>query len=316
MNTSEIETVLRAAPGPKPPAGLKARLIEQAPRYETRRESKLSRPPPSGSWLRRWWPALAPAGVSLACAAVLTVQQMEIGDLEQTLQALAPSRASREGAPDKLQLEPPAAARTAPAAAGPQEIKRLEQLVAQLTAEIARLEQMRAENQKLRAQLATPGGSFTAEEAADVAKMQERARLIGCINNLKQLGLASRLWANDNHDVYPPNVLCMSNEMATPKILVCPADTGRQPAADWSSFTSASTSYEYLMPGGSDHEPTRVLFRCPIHGNIGLADGSVQGEVARKHPEWLVERAGKIYMEPKAVKVEQYDQLPPENSKP
>ena len=25
------------------------------------------------------------------------------------------------------------------------------------------------------------------------------------------------------------------------------------------------------------HEPTRVLFRCPIHGHVGLCDGSVQG---------------------------------------
>jgi hypothetical protein len=43
----------------------------------------------------------------------------------------------------------------------------------------------------------------------------------------------------------PPSVLSMSNELSSTKILVCPADTGRQAALDWSTFTMAACSYEH-----------------------------------------------------------------------
>src|SRR5205814_520043 len=33
-----------------------------------------------------------------------------------------------------------------------------------------------------------------------------RAQRINCINNLKQIGLAYRVWAGDNNDKYPPSV--------------------------------------------------------------------------------------------------------------
>ena len=91
----------------------------------------------------------------------------------------------------------------------------------------------------------------------------------------------------------------MSNELNTPKILVCPADTNRPVAKNWETFSTANLSYEYLAPSVAniDLEPLRVLSRCPIHGHIGLCDGSVQSEVTRNHPEWLIERDGKLYME-------------------
>ena len=132
-------------------------------------------------------------------------------------------------------------------------------------------------------------------------KGRERALSIACVNNLKQFGLAVRTWALDENDAQPPNVLCMSNELSTPKILVCPAETSRQVATDWSVFTPANCSYEYLVTSGTnvaDTEPTRVLSRCPVHGHIGLCDGSVQGNVAKEHPDWLVRRNGGLYFEP------------------
>jgi hypothetical protein len=91
----------------------------------------------------------------------------------------------------------------------------------------------------------------------------------------------------------------MSNELNTPKILVCPADTNRPVAKNWESFTTANLSYEYLTPSATngEAEPQRVLCRCPIHGHIGLCDGSVQSSVVKNHPEWLIERDGKLYME-------------------
>src|SRR5919106_6850190 len=39
-----------------------------------------------------------------------------------------------------------------------------------------------------------------------LARAKEKARKISCTNNLRQTGLAFRIWANDNGDRYPMSV--------------------------------------------------------------------------------------------------------------
>ncbi len=71
------------------------------------------------------------------------------------------------------------------------------------------------------------------------------AQMIACTNNIKQIGLAARIFANDHRDRFPmevpvneggtkefagfgvvvPHFLVMSNELSVPKLLTCPADT-------------------------------------------------------------------------------------------
>jgi hypothetical protein len=283
---------LRKAPGFTPPAGLRERLIEQIPGKET-----LSRPsiikPASGGWLRRWWPALAPAAVSVACAVVLTAQQGKIRELKANIQTLSQASATESVEPRNRVAAPVDAS-----AEIEQEINRLKELAERLKVEIGQLQQLQTENVKLRAQIAAPPELELTPEF--LAKAEERKLSIECVNRLKQFGLAVRVWALDNNDSNPPNVLSMSNELSTPKILVCPADTNRPVAADWSSFTMANCSYEFLVPDEKDpaREPQRVSVRCPIHGHIGLCDGSVMSKVAKDHADWLVERGGKIYYAP------------------
>jgi len=295
----EIENVLRAAPRPTPPAGLKERLIAQVrlPAVTPASQTSARQPAPAG-WPRRWWPVLAPAAVSLACAVGLTLQQVEIRNLKRAIQDL-----SREPVAKRSAITPPAVG-TNDASAGAdatartqQEIERLKALASQLAAEVTQLEQIRTENTNLRAQLeAPPAGFLTSDETEALTKAKERAESIACINNLKQLGLSVKVWAIDNQDISPPNILDMTNEMSTPKILACPADHGREAAKGWAAYTSANCSYEYLAPSAPDTEPMRVLFRCPIHGHVCLCDGSVQGELAKRHPERLVQRDGKLYL--------------------
>ena len=292
---SDIEKLLRKAPGFTPLAELREHLIEQIPAKEI-----VSRPsvlkPTSGGWLRRWWPALAPAAVSAACAVVLTAQQGKIRELKASIQTLSQAPASESAQPAT-----PIAAPVDTSAEMEQEINRLKELAARLKGEIVQLQQLQTENVKLRAQVAAPPElGLTPEETESLAEAKERALSIACVNNLKQFGVAVRVWALDNNESNPPNVLSMSNELSTPKILVCPADTTRQAATDWSSFTMANCSYEFLVPDekDADREPQRVSVRCPIHGNIGLCDGSVQRRVGKDHPDWFVERDGKLDYEP------------------
>ena len=80
-----------------------------------------------------------------------------------------------------------------------------------------------------------------------LAKAKAKAVRIKCTNNLKQVGISFRLFSTDNGDQFPMNVSTnqggsseftdlpintfyhfgvMSNELTTPKVVLCPADSG------------------------------------------------------------------------------------------
>jgi prepilin-type processing-associated H-X9-DG protein len=156
-----------------------------------------------------------------------------------------------------------------------------------------------------------------------LASAKRKSKRIECVNNLKQAGLAFRLWEGDNGDKYPMavstnkngtmeyaedgNAFChfqvMSNELSTPKILVCPADD-RTAAASFARLKNQNVSYfvsldatevrpPMLLTGDRNVtnglSPVRSVLELrpeipagwteALHngvGNIGLADGSVQ----------------------------------------
>jgi prepilin-type N-terminal cleavage/methylation domain-containing protein len=80
-----------------------------------------------------------------------------------------------------------------------------------------------------------------------LAKAKAKAQRINCISNLKQIGLAFRMWSNDNNERFPwqlpinaggaqnaaNNIFVLSqyrtisNELNTPKVLVCTSDGAR-----------------------------------------------------------------------------------------
>ncbi len=122
------------------------------------------------------------------------------------------------------------------------------------------------------------------------------------MNNMKQIGLALRMWEGDNNGQYPWNVsvtnggvkeLCqtgtdgfeknpaavfmvMSNELSTTRILVCANDPDKQPAPDFQHLTANNISYE-LRTGKkvSDSDPQEILAVDPINGIVLHCDGSV-----------------------------------------
>jgi hypothetical protein len=110
-----------------------------------------------------------------------------------------------------------------------------------------------------------------------LAKAKSKAQSINCMSNMKQIGLAARLYANDHNDVFPKSYTDMKEELVTPKILACPSDQTKRPAADWDHYDPEhNLSYEFVAPGTKGYESNVVVFRCPVHGHVGLADGSVR----------------------------------------
>jgi len=119
-----------------------------------------------------------------------------------------------------------------------------------------------------------------------LAKAKAKAVRINCVNNLKQVGLAFRMWSDDNNNQYPqayasqtqyplinnsapltsttPGTawatssggsvpylftvfMAMSNELNTPKVCVCPGDT-RLSATNFTTDMVAGSA-----PGGKDN---------------------------------------------------------------
>jgi type II secretory pathway pseudopilin PulG len=104
---------------------------------------------------------------------------------------------------------------------------------------------------------------------------KSKAQSIQCLNNLKQLGLAARLYSVDHDGRYPSTWLQMTNEIGSPRILACPADTAHPRATAWAGLGPSNFSYVLEGKGVTESQTNRLISQCPIHGHLLLADGRV-----------------------------------------
>ena len=151
-----------------------------------------------------------------------------------------------------------------------------------------------------------------------LANAKAKAQRIECVNHLREIGVAFRIWEGDNADRFPFNVstnqggtleLCardedgldenswlhfqvMSNELATPKILVCPGDPQKSAAPDFADFQAFNVTYQvHSGTNVTEANPQQVLAICPIHHNVLFADGSVR-QVSESEMRRLLHASG------------------------
>lgn len=158
---------------------------------------------------------------------------------------------------------------------------------------------------------------------AEYSRNLRGAQRIACVGCLKQVALSALLWANDHDQTFPfastnanssrawvnsPQVFrhyqVMSNELTTPKVLVCSSDAQRIWAEDFVYFSNSNLSY-FVGLDASAHDGQGLLagdrnitggvmsngfqrvltpkseagWTKAMHrraGNAALADGSVQ----------------------------------------
>lgn len=226
------------------------------------------------------WMAISLVAALLACA-WLTLRIVRVVELRRenaTLRQAAAQLERLREEHDELQRRRTSVRQSENAARDREEITALRAEAEQLRAAAAELPALRDEARRLQAERAAAAArAGVAEEPDPLAEAKGKAERINCVNNLKQVGLAARMWANDHGEVFPTGFLSMSNELSTPKILTCSGDKTRQRAQSWAQFDGSSVSYEWLVPPGlREGDPQIAITRCPLHNNVGLSDGSVQ----------------------------------------
>ena len=145
-----------------------------------------------------------------------------------------------------------------------------------------------------------------------LAKAKERAHRIQCVSNLRQVGLAFRVFANDSGDILPMGLpmaqggsaeargaspgspvpsnywhfAAMSNELSSVRILACPSDNygaARVQATNWTDLTTRGRNKAVSFLVGydaTDANPRMIL----------TADRNVVSDVGRTAFEKVGER--------------------------
>jgi prepilin-type N-terminal cleavage/methylation domain-containing protein len=134
-----------------------------------------------------------------------------------------------------------------------------------------------------------------------LARAKARAQRIACVNNMKQMGIGTLTWVNDQEKSNLPwriksseggtlpdtgmkpgnawyELVIFSNEFVTPKILNCAADKGVRTADDWTT----------IGPGGYLNSGNRQNATSFCVGmDAGIVSGNISLEQSQQHLIYL-----------------------------
>jgi prepilin-type N-terminal cleavage/methylation domain-containing protein len=122
-----------------------------------------------------------------------------------------------------------------------------------------------------------------------LAQAKAKAKTTECLSRVKQVGMALRLWSSDHDGRFPwavdmdeggskdsaewaDHFRACSNELATPNLLVCPVQEGKEPASQW-SFLAGYDNVSYFV--GLTAEESRPLTLLTGDSNIIGGGGGV-----------------------------------------
>ena len=128
-----------------------------------------------------------------------------------------------------------------------------------------------------------------------LARAKAKARQTVCLNNLRQMTLGWRIWATDNRDNFPWSLAWSnggtlgapdwtehfrrcSNELSTPRILVCPTDRARKPGTNWVNLDGLANISYLIGLGANETKPQTIV----------AGDSNINGGGGGLDPSWSV----------------------------
>jgi type II secretory pathway pseudopilin PulG len=120
---------------------------------------------------------------------------------------------------------------------------------------------------------------FLKKTESDIRTGRLYSANITCINNLKQIGLAYKVWEGNHGDKFPMqtsvtnggtmelanggnawiNFAVMSKELNTPKVLICPADTDKIAATNFANGFNNSKICYFVGLNAAENYPQTLL---------------------------------------------------------
>lgn len=148
---------------------------------------------------------------------------------------------------------------------------------------------------------------------ASLPLARQKAKMLNCYNQLRAGGCAFWVWADDNDNKFPMELSTnrggarewvlegnvseafrvMSNELCTPKILACPADS-RVWATNWNQFDNQHLSYfvgvnACYNTNFSDASMSRFLYGDRNLTNEAGTDHGILQLIANQNVGWTTE---------------------------
>ena len=144
-----------------------------------------------------------------------------------------------------------------------------------------------------------------------LAAAKKKAQKISCVNNIKQVGLAFRIWGGDNQDKYPQatsyssggaseNVrhgvtaagklnpiqvfMVMSNELSTPKVTYCPSESYQQTVPTVFNYTAVASAAAIYNPCTA---PTAASAASTLNA-AGAASYFINGDGTETDPQMIL----------------------------
>lgn len=147
-----------------------------------------------------------------------------------------------------------------------------------------------------------------------LAKAKAKAQRINCVSNIKQIGLAHRMFSNDHGDKFTWNVNVndggssggsivdmynsISNELNTPKVLTCTSDGTRTKVTTWAALGEGNLDY-FVGLDADETKPQTLLSGdrnvTPVAGGTKTFNADVA--VGNGDPNWdqtIHNKAGNI----------------------
>ena len=164
-----------------------------------------------------------------------------------------------------------------------------------------------------------------------LAKSKAKAKRIACVNNMKQMSLALRMWADDHEDKYPwqldpdqggsfnsadwtDHFRMASNHLSTVAILHCPSDKKKKPGTNWNRLDAEMNVSYFIGMNAKDEKPETILFGDQnVIGGTGGLDPSwslfLGSSIDAKWDDTMHTRAGNISLADGSVQQIKTEQL-------